>query len=62
MLKTGKNQIEIPTNGKTYVFIEVDKNTHPEIVGEGSPMHEGCGEEFITTNIDKWAGAIDFVI
>ncbi len=54
MLKTAKNQMEIPLTDKTYVFIEADKKDQAEL---GPDPH---GEqEFFTCDIDRWIEAIE---
>jgi len=54
VLKTAKNQMEIPLIDKTYVFLECDKKDQQDI---GSDP-EGGNNENITYDIDKWIESI----
>ena len=59
VLKTGKNQIEIPTNDKTYIFVELDKKDQSS--SEYNIEHNG-DEHLFTNDIDKWIEALEIVV
>ena len=57
VLKTARNQIEIPLLNKTYVLVEPE---HPK---KGvSPSHDAHSLENNITSIDEWLDSIDRVI
>lgn len=61
VLKTAKNQMEIPSSDKTYIFLEVDKRDQAELGGD--PDGEGSADhELFTCDIDKWIENIEKVI
>jgi hypothetical protein len=47
VLKTGKNQMEIPTNDKTYIFLELDKKDQDSLGHDPEPggHHFGAAGE-----------------
>jgi hypothetical protein len=57
VLKTAKNQFEIPMGDKTYIFVEVDKKEQQEYTAD--PDGES---ELFTNDIDKWIETIEEVI
>ena len=57
VLKTGKNQMEIPLIDKTYVFLECDRKDQLEIGGDPHG-----NEENFTYDIDKWIEAVQEVV
>ena len=61
MVKTGKNQMEIPTSDKTYIFVELDRKDQQELGGD--PEGEDSRDhELFTNDVDKWIEAIDIVV
>lgn len=61
ILKTGKNQMEIPTGDKTYVFVEVDRKDQAELGGDPAGEHSEDHHVF-TNDIDKWIEALTLVV
>ena len=59
MLKTAKNQMEIPLTDKSYIFVELDRKEQADPgnldpLGETNPLHLS-----FTNDIDKWIEAIE---
>jgi hypothetical protein len=58
VLKTAKNQMEIPTSDKTYIFVELDRKDQIEAGGDpdgdADPNHH-----LFTNDIDKWIEAVE---
>ncbi len=60
VLKTAKNQLELPLNDKTYILLELDRKDQadcPDPEGAQSPTHQ-----IFTNDIDKWIEAIEQVV
>ena len=59
VLKTGKKQLEIPTNKKTFILVESEKKDQLELPISADPLNEN---QLFTNDIDQWIEALNNAI
>lgn len=62
VVKTGKNQMEIPLNNKSYILLELDHKDKMDPANADPDGEESKDHMMFTNELDRWISAIETVV